>query len=502
MKLFQQKESFMGIDIGTSSVKVILFDRDGFEIQQASIPCMLMTDQDGHAEMDADAVVAAVVTATATCMEHTESRLYHLAGIGLSCHQHSLMAVDDKGNALTKLMTWADKRAAYDTEIIAALPGSHSLYPRTGCLLHPMYPLSKLLWLKRQAPDVFRKAAKFCSMKEYMLFKFCGEWLVDDTMACSQGFYDLRKHDWDTEIVEGLASISITQLSTVVPCMQVLPPIRTEWANRMHVHTDTPMIIGSGDGVMANLGSGIQNRTRFSSTIGTSGAIRTTVEAPLIDDDRRTWCYAFTRDKWVVGGAINSGSVVLSWLKREFGGQFEQDALQGESLSKTMDRLAAKVLPGSEGLLFLPYLLGERSPDWNAQVRGMMRGLDMHHTRGHIIRAMMEGILYRLSTTDEALSSLVGSTGALHASGGYVNSEFWLQMQADLFGRSVYLTPVKEVSALGAAFMAMVALGAVSSMDDRLPAMQPTHMFVPQTETALLYRDWKHRAHQLYQSQK
>ncbi len=494
-------EVFLGIDIGTSSVKAVLFRQDGSVLNSGSRSCVLLSGSEGRAELDPDAVVRAFADAVGDCIRSMTGSSGTIAGVGLSCHHHSLMAVDRRGAPLTRLMTWADNRAVAEAEETGRMPGVEALYHRTGCRVqHPMYPLSKMLWLKKAMPDVFRNAAKFVTIKEYLLFRMFGEWVVDDTLASAQGFYDIHRHKWDPELVEGLIGISLDRLSAVVPCLHVLTGMTAEWAVQLGLQRDTPFIVGSGDGIMANLGSGVIDRASFSSTIGTSGAIRTTTDTPVTDPEGRTWCYAFTRDKWVAGGAINSGNIALSWLRREFGMQYGEHRRDGEGLSQSMDRLADTVSPGSDGLVFLPYLLGERSPDWNVGARGMMAGLDFSHTRAHVVRAMMEGVLYRMSNVDDALSALVGGGGTLIASGGYANSDFWLQMQADLFGREVQVTGVTEAGALGAAFLAMVAIGAVPDMNRRLPAMLPTRSFLPRTEAVSAYQNWRTRADALYRA--
>jgi len=501
MSIGLHSDGFLGIDIGTSSVKAVLFRQDGSVRCTGSQSYELLSGPEGRVELDPDTVVDAVALAVGRCMDLSGFQPTSVAAVGLSCQHHSLMAVDGAGNPLTRLMTWADNRAVPEALELERMPGVEALYHRTGCRVqHPMYPLAKLLWLKRAEPSIFRNAAKFVTIKEYLLYRMYGEWVVDDTLASAQGFYDIHRHQWDLELVEGLIGISADRLGSVVPCMHTRTGMKPEWAKRFHLNENTPFVVGSGDGIMANLGSGVLNRTVFSSTIGTSGAIRTTVDAPLTDPEGRTWCYAFTRDKWVAGGAINNGSIAMSWLRREFGLQYGEHVREGESLSKTMDRLASAIPPGSGGLVFLPYLLGERCPDWNANARGMMAGLDFSHTRAHLVRAFMEGVMYRMATVDDALSELVGGGGALRASGGYARSDFWLQMQADLFNREVQISDVSEAGALGAAYLAMVAVGAVPNLEGGLPAMTPTRFFHPNPETACFYAAWKKRAESLYQA--
>ena len=409
------RERYLGIDMGTSGVKAVLFDRNGVAAGTGHAAVLLATGPDGRAELDPEEVVAAVVRATYEAVG--------LAGpmveaVGISCIHHSLMAVDGEGTPLTPVTTWADTRAMAEADEIAAMPEAAQWYRRTGCRVqHPMYPLSKLRWFRRHEPELFARASRFVTIKEYLLFRLFGEWVVDDTLASAQGFYDIHRLQWDEELATGLGGVALSRLSQTVPCTHILRGLNPGWGKRLGLRDDIPFVIGSGDGIMANLGSGVFNRSVFSSTIGTSGAIRTTVNAPLTAMDGSTWCYAFLKDRWVAGGAISNGAVVLTWLQREFGDQFRMDARDGEKLPAAMDRMAAGVPAGSEGLVFLPYLLGERCPDWNANARGMLAGLDFSHTRGHVLRAAMEGVMYRMYTVDQALVALCQSNGVLRASG-------------------------------------------------------------------------------------
>ena len=490
---------YLGIDMGTSGVKAVLFDRNGTMAGSGYVACTLIPGPDGRAELDPDAVLDAVAGSVRACLEQAGDSAGRVEAVGLSCQHHSLMAVDGNGDPLSLLSTWADNRAVAEAEEIGAMPQAADWYHRTGCRVqHPMYPLSKLIWLRRHDPALFAQASRFVSIKEYLLFRMFGVWVVDDTLASTQGWYDIHRMAWDSELMEGLAGLTAQRLSDVVPCTHVLRGMTGEWGRRLGLRVDTPVVVGSGDGIMANLGCGVFDRTLFSSTIGTSGAVRTTVDAPLTSADGGTWCYAFLKDRWVSGGAINNGGIALSWFRREFGGQFREDAADGERLVATMDRLAQAVPAGSEGLLFLPYLLGERCPDWNVQARGMMSGLDFSHTRGHVVRAMMEGVMFRLFTVDRALIALCGRGGVLRANGGYTYSPFWLQMQADLFGREVQVSEVTEAGTLGAAFLAMHAVGAAPRLEAGLPAMSPSRSILPDPEAVALYGPWKERAERFY----
>lgn len=493
---------FMGVDMGTSSVRAVLFDETGHQVAVDAIECSLLSSMDGRAELDPDQVVNSVVQVICGCMKKSRNGKKNIAGMGISCHMHSLMAVDASGIPLTRLLIWADTRAGREAETIARRFDVADLYQRTGCRVqHPMYPLSKILWLKDNQPEVFNKAFKFITIKDYLLFRLYGEFITDFTLAASQGYFNIHRQEWDGEILEDILGISKDRLSQPVECLHVLRGMKPEAAEMLGLDRDFPVVVGSGDGIMANLGCGVTDDTAFSSTIGTSGAVRTSLKSPFLDAGQRTWCYSFTRDTWVAGGAINNGGIVLKWLRETFRKQFEFDAAAySENVYKMFDRFASEVNPGSDGLIFLPYLTGERSPDWNAEVRGLMVGLDFSHTRKHMIRAAMEGVLYRLFSVYEVMAGLCAHTVQIRANGGYIKSDLWLQIQADIFNKEILVCNVPETSALGAAYLSMVALGAVGDIRSLLPGMEPRRVVKPQEQNHEIYRKAYTRAKEVYRS--
>lgn len=494
------KRYFLGIDMGTSSIRAVMFDEAGYQISSDSVDCSISTSFEGAAELDPEFVTNAVFNASSGCITKSGVNRHRIEAVCFSCHMHSLMLVGEHGEPLTQLMLWADTRAGREAEFIASKFDTADFYNRTGCRVrHPMYPLAKLLWIKNNHPDIFKKATRFITIKEYILFKLFGDYYADYTIAASQGYFNIHEQSWDKEILYEVLETGPEKLGTPVDCLQVLRGIRPEYAELMGLDIGTPVVVGSGDGIMANLGCGVTDDTALSSTIGTSGAVRTTVGKPLLDPEQRTWCYSFTKDSWVAGGAINNGGLVLKWLRETFRKQFEYDAAAyGENVYKLFDRFTKQVGPGSDGLIFLPYLTGERCPDWRADVRGLMHGLDYSHGRMHIVKAAMEGVMYRLYSVYEAISCLDKNAVQIRATGGYIRSEAWLQMQADIFNKEILVCPVIETSALGAAYLAMVAVGAAGSIRDTLPSMKPRKVITPVAENHEIYALAYKRAMEVY----
>ena len=230
---------------------------------------------------------------------------------------HSLIAVDATGRPLTNVITWADNRSWLQTERLKTSPAGHALYLRTGTPLHSMSPLTKLIWLREEESEIFYRAAKYISIKEYILYQLFGRYIVDYSVASATGLLNLRSLTWDEEALN-LAGVQQDQLSELVPTTHILQGMDSRYSEAMGLMIGTPVVIGAGDGVLANLGVGAVESGQFNVTIGTSSSVRTVTPAPKTDPKGRTYCYALTEEHWVVGSPSNSGGMMLRWFHDEF----------------------------------------------------------------------------------------------------------------------------------------------------------------------------------------
>lgn len=485
------KSTYVGVDIGTSGVKAALFDLRGDQLDFSYREYPMICNQQGMGELDPHVVFESFITVIKECAEKASERAYGIQAVGLSTQMHSFLAVNDEGNCVTNIITWADTRATEQADYIKENFDCQKLYQNTGCRVqHPMYPLSKILWLKFRKPEVYKRVDKFISIKEYILFRVCGEFLVDITDASASGCFNIHNFSWDEDVLKEVLGTTSSKFGNPVECTYVIRNIKSKYMNEMGLKNGIPFIIGSGDGIMASIGCGALDYNYMSCTVGTSGALRVVVNKPLLDPLQRTWCYCFTKNAWVAGGAINNGGIVLRWIRDEFRKQFEfETRLRKEKdIYSLFDRYASEVPAGCEGLIFLPYLTGERSPNWNAKAKGTIHGITLAHGKRHLIRAAMEGVMYRLFSVFEVLSELIEKPSTIVTNGGYVNSDIWLQIQADVFSRELAVARVGEAAALGAAYTAMVAEGAVSGFKERLPAMEPLKIVKPLKDNIEVYR--------------
>lgn len=483
-----QLDCILGIDIGTTSTKVVLFSASGASLDQHTVGYPLLSPQPDVQEQDPEEIYQAVVGSVRTVMQRHPDRLKALIGLSFSTAMHSLIAVDDAGQPLTRSITWADRRSTPWASKIRQGCDAYDLYARTGTPIHPMSPLVKLMWLRNEQPDLFRQAAKFISIKEYVIYRWFAQYVVDYSIANATGLFNMKALDWDEEAL-ALAGVTPAQLSQLVPTTHILSPMISEAADSMGLPAHMPVVIGASDGALGNLGMGAMTPDVVAITVGTSGAVRAMVDRPQTDPKERLFCYALTENHWVIGGATNNGGIILRWVREQLAmAEADTARLLRENPYDILTAIAATIPAGSEGLIFHPYLAGERSPLWNANARGSFFGLGLHHTKAHMIRAVLEGIVYNLHVVLVALQDVVGPASSIQATGGFAHSTLWRQMLADVFNRIVTVPEVHESSCFGAAVLGLYALERIPRLEQVSEMIGENHRHCPIPENVRQYQ--------------
>ncbi len=455
----------IGVDIGTTSTKTVLFTETGDIVAQHSIEYPLYRPTPAVAQQEPEEIWAAVTTSVKTLIEISKIEPSQLLCLSFSAAMHSLIAVDEKGQLLTKSITWADNRSAKWANQLKQNPKGRALYHRTGTPIHAMSPLVKLIWLAHEQPQLFKQAAKFISIKEYIFYRLFEQYLVDYSIASATGLMNLKELTWDKEALE-IAGITEQHLSKLVPTTHIVDKINEISARELGIPVNTPIVMGASDGVLANLSVGAISPGSVVVTVGTSGAVRAIVEQPWIDPQERLFCYFLTEKHWVIGGAVNNGGIVLQWIRDQLGDAEIATAkqLNREPYDLLID-LAHSVAPGADGLIFHPYLAGERAPIWDANASGSFVGLTLRHTKANLIRAVLEGIAFNLNLVLQALQDCIGKPKSIQATGGLVKSLLWRQILADVFAQEITVPVSYESSCLGAAVLGLYALKKVPSLD-------------------------------------
>jgi len=450
----------LAVDIGTTSTKTLIVDDAGVIHGQYAVNYPLHTPMPDRAEQDPEVIFHAAITGVREVLRSAGVDAAAIACLSFSCAMHSLLAVDEHFNPLTQSITWADNRAVMQADRLKNSTEGQGIYLRTGTPIHPMSPLAKLIWLRESAPEIFAKAAWFMGIKTYILAKLFGRIVMDHSLASATGLLNLNALAWDEEALN-MAGITADRLPELVPTTYRLQGLSESTAQQMGLSINTPFIIGASDGTLANLGVGAVDPGVFAVSIGTSGAVRAMVPKPLADPRGRLFCYALTEQAWVVGGAVNSGGIVLRWVRDVLATQEANEARHRgiEPYAYLID-LAAEAPAGSGGLLMLPMLTGERAPHWDANVRGVYFGLSLAHGKPHMIRAALEGVVFGLYSVAASLNELLGQGTQIRASGGFARSVFWRQIMTDVWGMPLVVPEMIESSALGAAYLGWMAIGA------------------------------------------
>jgi len=461
----ERKTWFLGIDLGTGSCKTVVVNGDAQVLGFGSGDYAASSLHEKWQEQDPRAVLDGMVRSVCAAMEGAGELSGACSGMSIGGALHSLMALDGSGKPLTGIMTWATSRAAPQAEALRGTPGAQDLYRRTGCPVHGMYPLYKVLWLRQERPEIFKKAACFVSAKEYVFAQLTGHHVVDYCLAAGSGFLNVHDFRWNAFSLD-LAGISATQLSSLCDPGEVFRVSNRDLAARMGIPPDSPIVLGSADAVNSSLGAGGVFPWQATCMIGTSGALRTISTQPVLDITSRSWCYAIDPKHWLVGGAINNGGIALSWLQDLLHDAFPNLPRDMLISFAVFTSLASRAEIGARGIICLPLFAGERSPNWNLHARAAFFGLSLDHKIEHLARAVLEGISFRFRSVHDVLAEITGEVRQIRASGGFTRSPFWLQTTADVLNRELIVPAWGETSSLGAALWAIKGAATLSSLED------------------------------------
>jgi gluconokinase len=486
----REMDVVIGIDTGTTATKVVAAGLDGELQGHASVYYPLEVPGPGRAELDAARLGAAAVEGLIEVAGRCRERGDRVLAVSLSAFLHGLVPMDAAGRPLGPLITWADGRAAAQAEELAAAGLAKTLQARTGTPVHPMAPLPKLAWWKATDPDTLRDTPRWGGVKELVLAAVAdAPYVLDLSVASGTGLYDIHAGHWDPEALE-IAGVRAGQLATVVPTTERVR-LRTDVAAACGLPADTPLIVGAADGPLANLGVGAVPAGVAAVSLGTSGALRTVVNAPTADALGRLFCYALTEDRWVIGGAVNNAGSVVRWAGESFASGFARPAAEGEDADERDAALLAEAQsapPGSDGLLCLPYLLGERAPWWRSGMRGAYVGLRREHGRPHLVRAAVEGVCQQLALVRDSFATEGYPVTEVRATGGAVASELWVGILAAALDLPVAIADTPEGTALGACLLGLHALGELPDLDAAAALVDIAAPTVPDPDNAALYR--------------
>lgn len=446
---------FLGVDIGTSSVKALVVTEKGQIVSSAQRGYDILKPDVKYAEQNPEQLwLSAKETIGCVVSEVGAERI---RGIGFSGQMHGLVMVDDKMRVLDNAIIWADQRSAEEIEQIYELAGKDALCDRTGNQLSTGFLLASLQWIKKHKKELYNQVYKVMPIKDYIRLKMTGEIVTDVSDASGTGAFDLEKRCWSREIIEATGH-DMELFPPVAESCQIVGEVSADCAKDTGLREGTKVVAGGGDTLVQAVGNGMIEAGVLGSNIGTASQILSVAERPLRDAKYRTntFCHSVP-ERWMLMGAHLSGGVALKWLKNQ--------VLEMKDFNQ-MTRLAQDVQAGSEGLLFLPYLSGERTPVNDPGAQGIYLGFTLKHSRAHMIRSTMEGIVFAMKNSLELLREQQITYDKIIASGGAANSPLFMQIQADMYGQPVYKTMDSEQAGKGAAILAAVGVGEFGSIEE------------------------------------
>ncbi|HEY8929949.1 MAG TPA: gluconokinase [Mucilaginibacter sp.] len=476
----------LGVDIGTGSVKAVAVDLQGKAFADNQLFYAFSAPKPGYHEQDPEQLWRAFKD----CIRGLVNKIgIPPQAVGLSSAMHSLIPVDEQCDALAPMITWADNRAAEIAGRLRATPKGMAIYKATGTPLHAMSPLCKIIWMRENDLALFNRTYKFVSIKEYIWHKLFGEFKIDWAGASSTGLFDIEKRAWHPAAFE-MAGITTASLSDAIATNY--KRMYSTGKDLDFLPSGTPFIIGASDGCLANLGSMADRPGIAAVTIGTSGAVRVASNTPLPNEQAMTFSYILDEQTYICGGPINNGGIALQWwLKNMHPNPTTNDYAN-------LFTQAVTVKPGSDGLIFLPYLTGERAPIWDSESCGNFFGIKLQHTQAHFSRAVIEGICFALKDVLDAVQQNSAPIVQINVSGGFTRSELWVQTLSDITGKKLAIVQSEDASAVGAAWMALKGIDA----NWKYPSSSDAVFYKPIAENAAVYRDSFEVYKKLYRSLK
>ncbi len=444
------QQYILGIDIGTGSTKGVAVDLTGKVICTAQHHYPTFHPEQGFSEQDPEMIWQAFVK----CINDIAKQLSDApAAISLSSALHTVISVNEQGKAISAMMTWADIRSESIAIEIRNSPQAENIYRVTGTPIHPMSPLCKLIWVRENNEALFKDTFKFVSIKAYIWYKLFGEFQVDYSIASGSGLFDIINLCWSEEVCR-FAGFPVDKLSMPVNTTYTRKDLNPVTAGLLDLPADIPFVIGASDGCCANLGSFVTEPGTAALTIGTSGAVRVTGPAPIYNFGAMTFNYLLNEKTFISGGAVNNGGNAVDWVIEKFLNILKPTTRDYQDMFGAVELVPA----GSGGLLFLPYLYGERAPIWDAKSSGAFLNIRPEHSQGHFLRAALEGICYALNDVLTSLETASVNITQVNISGGFTVSPTWTQLVADITGKNLFMPQPDDASALGAVYLAMDAL--------------------------------------------
>lgn len=470
---------FIGIDVGTTSLKGIIADARG-NILAASSCEFALEIEDDRCEIDAVIYWDKTKAVISELLQSGKVEKENIHALSFASQGETIICVDKNGVPLRKAIVWLDNRSIEEALAIEKHFGSEKICDHSGQpQVQPLWPATRILWLRKNEPEVFNKVHKFLLVEDYLLFRLTGQYVTEQTLVSSTLYYDIKGKTWWREMLKCL-QITEAQLPEVYPSGKLLGNILPSAAEETGLPSSLKIVTGAYDHVAGALGSGNYREGIVSETTGTSMAMVVTLDKPVANFRMNIPMQCHVEDKYLLLPYGQTAGLVLKWFKEEFCTEEMRNAAPSEDIYDLLTELAQKVSPGSDGLIMLPHLMGSGSPEFNANAKGVFAGITAKTTKAHFIRAILESIACMIKRNLDVLKEAGILVREIRALGGGSKSKLWNQIKADMANVLIRTVQGQETAAIGAVILAATGTGFFPSVADACENLvKLNHTFTP-----------------------
>jgi xylulokinase len=491
----------LSVDAGTTASKISLFDGNGNLVAISSQEYALITPTSLAVEIEAATLWKAFGTGVTDVLKKSKVDKHEIKTIGISAQGETLILIDKDGKPLRNAIVWLDNRAQQEAETLSSEFDDGGLsYKITGQVkIVPTWPASKILWIKRNEPDLFNKVFKYLLVEDYLIYRMTGRFVAEGSLLCSTVYWNINTRKWWTEMLQRL-DITADQLPEIRESGEAVGELLPSAASELGLSTRTIVATGALDQAAGATGVGNIQPGMFSENTGAALAICAPLDKPLFDSQGRMPVHYFVKPATYMAHTFTTGGMVLRWFRDNFCQQEMQvGSATGIDPYDLLGQEAAKVPPGSEGLVMLPHLQGAMAPEANPKAKGVFYGFTLRHTKGHFARAIMEAVSCTVRRNMEVLDDLGIQVREIRSLGGGARSRVWKQVEADITQKPVITTKNEEAACLGAAILAGKAVGMYKSIEDACNKMiSIKERFEPNPANAGIYESTYRHYIQLY----
>lgn len=489
MEAILLSDLLLAIDQGTSGCKLTIFDIDGNVVSNCTKVYHTYYPEENFVEQDCNEWWGVIVEGIKEMLEKDRIDPSRIKGIGVDGTSWACIPIDIEGNVLYPTMIWLDRRSKKQAEWMKDTIGEDILIEHSGNPVDPCYITPKILWIKENEPEIYKRTYKFLQSNAFIVYRLTGEVSQDYSQGYGFHFFNMKTGKYDQEIAKKLG-ISLDLMAPIRQCHEVVGNVTDEISALTGLVEGTPVVAGGLDAACCTLGAGVIEVGQTQEQGGQAGGMSIVVDHPLIHA-KLILSYHVVPDLWLLQGGTTGGGGTLNWFNREFGyEEREMSKKEGTSSFEIMSREAQAIPAGSDGLIFLPFMKGERSPLWSMDAKGVYYGLGYEKTKAHMIRSTMEGVAYSLQhnlLTAEETGAIIGN---LYSVGGSSNSIVWTQLKADVTGKKILVPYSDHSTALGAAILAGVGVGMYADFKEaikRTVKIQRTH--IPDENNRAVYEE-------------